>query len=49
MTITFFANFMNHHQLPLSLELIKLLGDGNYHLWHLNKYMPNVARWAMRI
>lgn len=31
MTITFFANFMNHHQLPLSLELIKLLGDGNYH------------------
>lgn len=28
MTLTFFSNFLNHHQLPFCLEMIKLLGDG---------------------
>lgn len=28
MTIIFISNFMNHHQLPLCLELYKCLGDG---------------------
>lgn len=27
MKITFISNFMNHHQLPLSLELTRILGD----------------------
>lgn len=27
MTITFFSNFMNHHQLPFCNEMIKLIGD----------------------
>lgn len=31
MTITFFSNFLNHHQLPLCQEFIKLVGDGNFH------------------
>lgn len=31
MTITFISNFLNHHQLPLSKELIELVGEGNYH------------------
>lgn len=30
MTITFFSNFLNHHQLPLCLELLKLVGEGNF-------------------
>lgn len=31
MTITFFSNFLNHHQLPLCKELIKLVGEENFH------------------
>lgn len=31
MTITFFSNFLNHHQLPLCLEFIKLVGRDNFH------------------
>lgn len=31
MTITFFSNFLNHHQLPFCQELIKLVGVGNFH------------------
>lgn len=31
MTITFFSNFLNHHQLPLCQEFIKQVGDGNFH------------------
>ena len=31
MTITFFSNFLNHHQLPLCQELLKLVGDNNFH------------------
>jgi glycosyltransferase involved in cell wall biosynthesis len=31
MTITFFTNFINHHQMPLSEELYRLT-DGNYYL-----------------
>lgn len=31
MTITFFSNFLNHHQLPLCCELIKLIGEKNFH------------------
>lgn len=27
MTITFFSNFLNHHQLPFSLEMVRILGD----------------------
>lgn len=27
MTITFFSNYMNHHQLPFCNEMIKLIGD----------------------
>jgi glycosyltransferase involved in cell wall biosynthesis len=27
MKITFISNFMNHHQLPLCLELVRLIGD----------------------
>lgn len=30
MTITFFSNFLNHHQLPFCLELIKLVGEDNF-------------------
>lgn len=31
MTITFFSNFLNHHQLPLCQEFIKLIGEENFH------------------
>lgn len=31
MIITFFSNFLNHHQLPLCLEFLKLVGEGNFH------------------
>ena len=31
MTITFFSNFLNHHQLPLCQELIKQIGEDNFH------------------
>ena len=31
MTITFFGNFMSHHETPLGLALEKLVGKGNYH------------------
>lgn len=31
MIITFFSNFLNHHQLPFCLELLKLVGEGNFH------------------
>lgn len=27
MTVTFFSNFLNHHQLPFCLEMYKILGD----------------------
>lgn len=30
MTITFFSNFLNHHQLPFCLELIKHVGRDNF-------------------
>lgn len=30
MTITFFSNFLNHHQLPLCLEIIKNIGVENF-------------------
>lgn len=30
MTITFFSNFLNHHQLPFCLELIKHVGADNF-------------------
>ena len=30
MTITFFSNFLNHHQLPFCLELIKHIGKDNF-------------------
>ena len=28
MKVVFISNFMNHHQLPFSKEMVKLLGDG---------------------
>ena len=28
MTVTFYSNFLNHHQLPFSLAMYQLLGDG---------------------
>lgn len=28
MKLVFLSNFLNHHQLPLSLELVKRLGEG---------------------
>ncbi len=28
MTITFYTNFINHHQVPLADEFYKLIGDG---------------------
>ena len=31
MTITFFSNFLNHHQLPICLEIIKSIGENNFH------------------
>lgn len=31
MTITFFSNFLNHHQLPLCKEFIALIGEKNFH------------------
>lgn len=31
MTITFFSNFLNHHQLPLCEEFIKQIGGKNFH------------------
>lgn len=31
MTITFFSNFLNHHQLPLCQEFIKQVGEDNFH------------------
>lgn len=31
MTIVFFSNFLNHHQLPLCKELIELVGIENFH------------------
>ena len=31
MTIAFFGNFMSHHVAPLSIELEKLVGKGNYY------------------
>lgn len=31
MTIVFFSNFLNHHQLPLCKEFIKLVGEDNFH------------------
>ena len=31
MTITFFSNFLNHHQLPLCKEFIQKIGEGNFH------------------
>lgn len=31
MTITFFSNFLNHHQLPLCKEFIKQVGEDNFH------------------
>lgn len=31
MTITFFSNFLNHHQLPICQEFIKLIGESNFH------------------
>lgn len=31
MTITFYSNFLNHHQLPLCQEFIKLIGEDNFH------------------
>lgn len=30
MTITFFSNFLNHHQLPLCKEFIELIGEDNF-------------------
>lgn len=30
MKITFFSNFLNHHQLPFCLELINYLGEGDF-------------------
>lgn len=30
MKIVFVSNFLNHHQLPLSQELLELVGEGNY-------------------
>ena len=31
MTITFFSNFLNHHQLPLCKEFIEYVGEDNFH------------------
>lgn len=31
MTITFFSNYLNHHQLPLCHEIIKLVGADNFY------------------
>lgn len=31
MKLTFFSNFLNHHQLPLCKEFIKHVGDQNFH------------------
>lgn len=31
MKITFFSNFLNHHQLPICLEFIKHVGKENFH------------------
>lgn len=31
MTISFFSNFLNHHQLPLCEEFIRLVGVDNFH------------------
>lgn len=31
MTVTFFSNFLNHHQLPLCKEFIKQIGEENFH------------------
>lgn len=31
MTISFFSNFLNHHQLPLCLAFIDQIGEGNFH------------------
>ena len=28
MKVVFISNFINHHQLPFSKEMIKLIGDG---------------------
>jgi len=28
MKVTFYSNFMNHHQLPFCLEMVKILGEG---------------------
>ena len=30
MKLVFYSNFLNDHQLPLCLEFVKLLGDGNF-------------------
>ena len=30
MKITFFSNFLNHHQLPLCMEFIKIVGEENF-------------------
>lgn len=30
MTIAFFSNFLNHHQLPLCLEFIRNIGKDNF-------------------
>jgi glycosyltransferase involved in cell wall biosynthesis len=30
MKIVFFSNFLNHHQLPFCLEMVKLLGENNF-------------------
>lgn len=31
MTITFYSNFLNHHQLYFCQELIEIIGEGNFH------------------
>ncbi len=31
MTVTFYSNFLNHHQLPICLEIIDFIGQENFH------------------
>ena len=41
MTITFFSNFMNIHQLPFCEEIINRVGEENFHFVANSKMDPD--------
>lgn len=48
MTITFFSNFLNDHQLPLCLSLQRLIGDNNFRFVAHEEIAPERIRMGFK-